>query len=77
MIINDLKLVILCVFVPLWQNYTFRSGLNNYYFKHQLISLKGYSPFLMGLCFLCCPPVLDDFGLWPEDVFPSGLLPPR
>jgi hypothetical protein len=28
MIINCLKLVILCVFVPLWQDYTFRSGLN-------------------------------------------------
>ena len=27
MIINCFKLVILCVFVPLWQNYTFRSGL--------------------------------------------------
>jgi hypothetical protein len=26
MIINCLKLLILCVFVPLWQNYTFRSG---------------------------------------------------
>ena len=38
MIINDLKLVILCVFVPLWQNYPFRCGLNNYYFKRQLIS---------------------------------------
>jgi hypothetical protein len=34
MIINCLKLMILCVFVPLWQNYTFRSGLN--YFKDKL-----------------------------------------
>lgn len=28
MIINCLKLVVLCIFVPLWQNYTFRNGLN-------------------------------------------------
>jgi hypothetical protein len=27
MIITSLKLVMLCGFVPLWQNYTFRSGL--------------------------------------------------
>lgn len=27
MIINCLKFVILCVFVPLRQNYTFRSGI--------------------------------------------------
>jgi hypothetical protein len=26
MIHHSLKLVILCVFVPLWQNYIFRSG---------------------------------------------------
>jgi len=40
-IINCLKLVILCVFVPLWQNYTFRIGLKSKFLNPVNLKMKS------------------------------------
>ena len=59
MIINSLKLVILCVFVPLWQNYTFQRGLiivllMEFTLLHACSHFQ-YRYFVFSFSHYCCP----------------------